>query len=194
MRIAAPALVCVLAVGSAIFAQEKPASAPPQEKSSTSSSAPREVQRLVPLKVQIVLSRLRAEKKIASLPYTLTVTANERGPSNLRMGIEVPIINRNQGVSYRSVGTNIDCFASTSPGDFYKLNITVEDSSIHLDPAKTGDNATSAGVAQDFPAFRTFKSSFTLLLRDGQSGQYTSAVDPISGEVMKIDVTLGVMK
>jgi hypothetical protein len=32
------------------------------------------------------------------------------------------------------------------------------------------------------------------VLRDGQSGQFTSAVDPISGEVLKIDVTLNVIK
>ena len=44
------------------------------------------------------------------------------------------------------------------------------------------------------PAFRSFKSNFTVLLRDGQTTQYTSAVDPVSGEVMKIDVTLNVIK
>ena len=197
MRIAAPVLVCVLAVGSAIVAQEKPASAPPQEKSSTSSSTPKEgLPRLVPLKVQIVLSRFKADKKIASLPYMLTVTANDRAGTNLRMGIDVPIATKNpagiQGYNYRSVGTNIDSFASTQPGDFYKLNITVEDSSIHLDP-KPAESA-NAIVVQDIPAFRTFKSNFALLLRDGQTGQFTSAVDPISGEVMKVDVTLNVLK
>ncbi len=194
MRIAAPALVCVLAVGSAIVAQEKPASTPPQEKPPTSSGAPKEgPPRLVPLKVQIVLSRFKGEKKIASLPYMLTVTANDRGPTNLRMGIDVPIATRNSSqYNYRNVGTNIDCFAASAPGDSYKLNVTVEDSSVQVD-AKAAES-TNAAVVQDIPAFRTFKSSFALLLRDGQSGQYTSAVDPISGEVMKIDVTLNVLK
>ena len=44
------------------------------------------------------------------------------------------------------------------------------------------------------PSFRNFNSSFTALLRDGQTMQYTSATDPVSGEVMKIDVTVAVMK
>ena len=46
----------------------------------------------------------------------------------------------------------------------------------------------------DVPSFRNFNSAFTALLRDGQTMQYTSATDPVSGEVMKIDVTAAVMK
>jgi hypothetical protein len=33
-----------------------------------------------------------------------------------------------------------------------------------------------------------------MVLRDGQTAQSTSATDPISGEVLKIDVTLNVVK
>jgi hypothetical protein len=36
--------------------------------------------------------------------------------------------------------------------------------------------------------------SNTLLLKDGQSAQLTSAADKISGEVLKVDVTLTVVK
>jgi hypothetical protein len=187
MRIVAPILAFLIAIGGAAVAQEKPQTAPPQEKAPAAAARAQETPRgIVPLKVQIVLLRFRDDKKLASLPYTLSLTAN--GRTNLRMGIDVPLA-KDQGFSYRSVGTNIDCIADFAPGDAYKLNITVEDSSIHLDTK----SATPA-VAQDIPAFRTFKSNFSLLLRDGQSGQYTSAVDPISGEVMKIDVTLNVLK
>jgi hypothetical protein len=41
---------------------------------------------------------------------------------------------------------------------------------------------------------RNFNSSFTLLLRDGQTAQVSSATDPISGEVLKVVVTLNVVK
>jgi len=44
------------------------------------------------------------------------------------------------------------------------------------------------------PAFRSFTSSFNLLLKDGQAAQQTSATDPVSGEVLKIDVTVTVLK
>ena len=36
--------------------------------------------------------------------------------------------------------------------------------------------------------------SFAILLRDGQTMQYASATDPISGEVMRIDVSLSLAK
>jgi hypothetical protein len=93
--------------------------------------------------------------------------------------------------SYRNVGTNIDCLATALGGGIFRLTITVEDSSIHLDPAQ---KPAAAQVATDIPSFRSFNSSFTILLKDGQTTQYTSATDPVSGEVMRIDVTLNVMK
>jgi len=36
--------------------------------------------------------------------------------------------------------------------------------------------------------------SNTLLLRDGQSSQLTSAADKVTGEILKVDVTLTVVK
>ena len=93
--------------------------------------------------------------------------------------------------TYRDVGTNIDCgatFDEAVPGIF-QLALTVSDSSLGLDTPQS-----AAGVAPDVPSFRNFNSSFTALLRDGQTMQYTSATDPVTGEVMKIDVTVAVMK
>ena len=95
--------------------------------------------------------------------------------------------------SYRDVGTNIDCgatFDESRPG-LFQLALTVSDSSLGIDPAKPG---AGSPVVPDLPSFRNFNSSFTALLRDGQTMQYTSATDPVSGEVMKIDVTVNVMK
>ena len=189
MKTVVPVLAFTIALGSTAFAQEKAQPTPPQER--PTASARSESQRNnVPLKVQIVLARFKGDKKIGSLPYTLSLTSN--GRTNLRMGVDVPITSQGGGYNYRSVGTNIDCIARPGGADAYELNITVEDSSIHLDtkPAEPGN----AAVAHDAPAFRTFKSVFSVVIRDGQTGQYTSAVDPISGEVMKIDVTLNVVK
>ena len=51
-----------------------------------------------------------------------------------------------------------------------------------------------AAVAGDIPSFRSFRTSFSVMLRDGQTTQHTSATDPVTGEVIRIDVTLNVMK
>ena len=44
------------------------------------------------------------------------------------------------------------------------------------------------------PAFRNFTSNFNILLKDGQTAQYASATDPVSGETLKVDVTINVLK
>ncbi len=152
---------------------------------------------LVPLKLQLVITRQAGEKKISSLPYTLWVTANERKPTNLRMGVEVAVPTTfipKDGVpqtsySYRPVGTDIDCTAATAPDGMFNVNIVLSDSSVMFFSAKDAPKGEG-----DRPTFRNFRSNFSILLKDGQTAQYTSATDPVSGEVLKVDVTLNVLK
>lgn len=176
---------------------EKPATAAPSEK--PPAAKPQET--IVPLKVTVVLSRHRADKKISSLPYVLGVAAN--GPrTTLRMGSDIPVAQTAFGgspgvmpqtsFSYRKVGTNIDCDAFTATTGLFHLQVTVSDTSVHLEPSEKA--ATGAATAPDVPVIRTFNSSFTILLRDGQTTEYTSATDPVTGEVMKIEISLNVLK
>jgi hypothetical protein len=158
---------------------------------------------LVPLKLQIVVSRNMGEKKISSLPYTLWVTANHKGATSLRMGVEVPIVQTVFGgakddasiarssYSYRNVGTNIDCHATTAPEGAFSVGITLVDTAIQFD-GKEGTRAS--GTMPGVPSFRNFTSNFNILLKDGQTAQYTAATDPVTGEVLKVDVTLTVLK
>ena len=196
MRTVFIVLACTVALAASGSAQQKPA-APAPEKPAAAPAA-EAAKPLVPVKVQLVLSRFKGEKKISSLPYMLGVAANERAWTNVRMGIEVPIGRKGDvltpggGISYRSVGTNIDCMADSTAEGPFRVAIRVEDSSVLAEPSKGTTDSTP--IAGDMPAFRSFKANFTMLLRDGQSTQYTSAIDPVSGEIMKIDVTLNVIK
>lgn len=172
-------------------AQEKPAA--PVEKPQRVSGEQ------VPLRVQVVVSRFQGEKKISSTPYTLSVVTGQRG-TNMRMGVNVPVpqtVFKEAGsstpitsYSYRNVGTNIDCTASVASGGVFKLNLAVEDTSVFV----TEKDQKMASAIADVPAFRTFTSRFDLLLRDGQTAQHTAATDPVSGEVLRVDVTLNVLK
>ena len=192
--IAIAALVAVSSMSGG--AQEKPAAQPMPEKPAAPVGTPPTAASAVPLKVTIVLSRYQADKKTSSLPYVLGVTANAHR-TTMRMGVEVPIVvsAKDSAVphsfNYRTVGTNIDCLAQSAPGGQYTLSLTIEDSSVHMPP---GQNPGSALVAEDIPSFRTFKVSFSTLMRDGQTTQHTSATDPVTGEVMKVDLTLNVVK
>jgi len=182
-----------------------------QEKEKTESPAPAESHtRFTPLRVQVVFSKYQGERKIASLPYTLTCNAGERAPAVLRMGIEVPVAvsmaKEIQQFQYKNVGTNVDCKAGQPEDGRYRLELNVEQTSIYS-PAdekvtpmgrdKDKQGKVSWGVTDTpliAPLFRSFRASFVPLLRDGQTVQYTAATDPVSGEVMKIDVTMTVLK
>jgi len=167
--------------------------------------------RFTPLRVQIVFSKYQGEKKVASLPYTLTCNAPDRQPAVLRMGIEVPVPvapskeGMPGGFSYKNVGTSIDCRAGNpEEGGRYRLELNIEQSSIYsaIDEKgrRPGDGEGKApwGVSDtalaSAPMFRSFRASFVPILRDGQTVQYTAATDPVSGEVVKIDVTVTVLK
>lgn len=148
-----------------------------------------------PVKVDVVLSRYEGDKKVSSLPFTLWVNGNDSGAS-LRMGMDVAIPSTSDGkpvVSYRNIGTSIDCSANSVDGGRFQLNLSVQDSSIYNPDLGPGAGAKTGGVT-GYPAFRTFTSNNRVILRDGQSAQYTVATDKVSGEVLKVDVTMTVIK
>jgi len=141
----------------------------------------------IPIKVQVVFARYAGEKKISNLPYALSLGAPGR-PARLRMGIEVPVsVGKGTGtLQYKNVGANLDCSAEPLEDGRYRLELTVEQSSIY---APEGDKTNS-----DSPLFRSFNASFTEFLRDGQSASHVLAADPLSGELLKLDVTFAVLK
>jgi hypothetical protein len=162
--------------------------------------------------VQVVIARYQNEKKIASMPYTLAVNAYSvppfpPRPAQLKMGSSVPIMSIPEkpasetavagatappprGFSYQHIGTQIDCSAIPAGDGRFELNVSIEDSSIYV------DNQAVKGVAtgNEPPILRSFRSRNDLILRDGQSIQFTAATDRINGEVIRIDITLNVLK
>jgi len=67
--------------------------------------------------------------------------------------------------------------------------ITIEDTSVIGD-----DEPLQQGLVKGNPSFRTFRSNESLLLKDGQSQQFTTATDKVTGNVVKVDVTLTILK
>jgi len=166
-----------------------------------------DLQRLVPLSVEVTVTRYQGEKKISSMPYMLAVNANklgQAGPALLRMGAKVPVstIAATPGnpagapapapipgpVNYQDIGTNIDCTAKVVDEGF-ELRMSVSDTSVY---ANIQDKATP--TVGDMPVFRSFQSTNTLVLKDGQSREFTAATDRVSGEVIRIAVSLRVVK
>jgi len=138
----------------------------------------------------------KARKKISSLPYTLLVNADDRGPqAAVRMGLRVPIEMATTQVQYQDVGTNLDGRAEKTDDGRFLLRLNVEKSSVYSPgasqkPASVGGNEISSKQ----PIVQQFRTQVNLLIRDGQTIQSTVATDPVTGHVLKVDVTLNVIK
>jgi hypothetical protein len=185
-RIFVTVLLCAAICPSLAAAQaapERPAQPPPQAQAA--ERAP-----MIPLQVDLVISRYQGDKKISSLPYTLSVTANSREKTSLRMGAEVPVaVSSKEGgaFNYRNVGVGIDCSATTTNDDRYRVELTIDDSSVY-------DDQRQGAPSSEHPSFRSFRTTQVLLLRAGQSTQFMSATDKVTGEVTKVDVSLALAK
>jgi hypothetical protein len=182
------------------FALASTAIASTQEKEKTSRPTPQQPStpmplNVTPLKVQVVIGRYQGEKKISSMPYTLTLNANNH--ANLRMGTKIPVMMVTQAatvqvpqvgpIQYQDVGTNIDCSSTALDDGRYLLSITVDDSSVYPDEQLPGGTKGN-------PSFRSFRASNSMVLRNGETGQFTTATDKLTGETVKVDVTLTVVK
>jgi len=194
------ALGFAAAVGSAavVRAQDKPPAREPV---------------VTPLRIQVVISRYQGEKRISSLPYTLSLSVTDPGDparrtpsrSNLRMGTKIPVnmmtvtqpsvdgkpmtgVPMVGQIQYQDVGTNIDCTVWPHADGRYGVDITVDDSSVYPDEKDT------PGAAKGSPSFRSFRATDSMILKDGGTGQFTTATDKVTGELVKVDVTLTVVK
>jgi hypothetical protein len=148
------------------------------------------------LKVTVTFAEFEGEKKMKSLPYTLTVAADTKAV--LKMGNRVPVYaGKDYGMQYIDLGTNIDCTASSAKDDRFDLKLALDRSWVEGDvsvPMERGVSSPSSSGQFPEPIVRQFKSELSLTLRDGQTIESTFATDPMSGKVFKVEVTLSVLK
>lgn len=173
-------------------AQQKVADEASRAAQEASRLAEAKLNELIPLELEVVISRYTADnKKISSLPYSVAVNAGERAQgTKLRMGANVPVANTISGTmptsfNYQSVGTNIDSSARSLGDGRFVVTISVEERSV-VQP--------TAGATPAAPVIRNFETQNNLVLRDGQTRQFTAASDRVTGEIVKVDVTLRIVK
>jgi hypothetical protein len=186
-------LVCMVFGTSRLLAQDK-------EKSSEASKVPETLKAITPLRVQVVFNEYDGDKKVGSLPYTLLVNADDRGaPAAVRMTFHVPVATSSDAgakhVGQYPLTTNLDGRAEKMDDGRFLLRLSLEKSSIYLaganqKPASLGGSEVSAND----PVQQEFRTQVNLLIRDGQTIQSTVATDPVTGHVLKVDVTLNVIK
>ena len=185
------ALMSSAMFGNTIGAQA-PTPSPAKPDSASAAAKP-----MIPLKVLIVVSRYDGEKKTASLPFTLWVNTNA-GRQSLNMSTQVPIPNTvmpgpntvpvDSSFTYKNIGTNIGCTATMLEDARFSVDVTISDSSM------LPDKGTAAGKMAGIPSFQSFNVSNVVILKDGQTAQFATATDAVSGQVTKIDITVTTVK
>jgi hypothetical protein len=157
----------------------------------------------VPVKVQILLTEFDGTQKISSLPYTMYTLASpprsREHNAHLRFGVKIPIrtsAGSNSQITYEDVGTNIDCTARQLSDAQYSLECTVERTSVSMRGTNGEESEWKPGNENPGPQplVRSFRDNFTLIMRDGHTMEGTSAVDPVTGHVLKVEVTVNVLK
>ncbi len=174
-----------------------------QEKSKT----PEEPRPATPIKVQIVLSEWEGEKKISNLPYVFSAEAEPRGarPATVRMGLRVPVMvsgkDNASSWQYMDVGTDIDCLAKSLEDGRFELTLTLRRSSLYsTGPERKsaewtpGEQVMTLARLEGQPIVRQYSTQINAFLRDGQTVQSSLSTDPVSGRVLKAEVTLNVLK
>jgi Flp pilus assembly secretin CpaC len=186
-------LIAALGAAPSLLAQDPPPTAKPEAAKPAATPA-RSV--YTPLRLQVTISRYQGDKKVSSLPYSLSIGIG--GPRvEFRVGAQVPYATtsvsdgvKTPSYSYRDVGVGIDVGGQAMiEAGLYKMDITVSDSSV-----SSSSQIQGAPTITGVPIFRNFRTGGTVMLRDGQTTQLTTAGDPITGEIMRVDVTLTVVK
>jgi len=161
------------------------------------------VDKVTPLKVQVVLTEFDGEKKVKSMPYVSYLNVYEGGRggnAKVRIGTRVPVYSgKDSGTQYMDIGTNIDCRATGGDAGSFHLDVVVERSWVENDvliPAAKQSGSDKPELPGQFkePIIRQLKSEMGVTLRDGQSTESTVVTDPVSGRVSKIEVSLSVLK
>ena len=171
----------------------------PQDQAKSSNEQPASH-----LRIDFLLTEYNGQQKISSLPYTISMEAgadNRPGISSIRMGVKVPVV---QGVdgqgrasqyTYMDMGTDLDCRAKSGGDGSYNLDLTISRSSVYAEAANaTQAEAQALRPVGTYPVVQTFRTDFPLRMHDGETEEGTSATDPFNGHVLKVTVTLHVIK
>lgn len=165
-----------------------------QDKAQEKPKAEEQAKPAVPMKVQIVFAEYDGDKKLSSMPYTFMVAAGGRfNNTSLRTGVRIPIEidGKDQKTTYMDVGTGIDCNVSEEEGRF-RVNLVIDRSGLYPNKSAEGERLVSQPNGQ--PLVQQFRTSESLLLRDGQTSENTLSTDPLNGHTMRVSVTINILK
>jgi Flp pilus assembly secretin CpaC len=145
------------------------------------------------LRLEVVMTRLKGETVVARLPYSLPVHTS--GDARVYGGIQLPIVVRHEGsntVMFKNAGGTVHAKAWALDDGRYKVELSTELGGVYPTNGETATEETEGAPAA--PVLRSFSTNATITLRDGQSTMLSDTADPITGETVKTEVSLQVVK
>lgn len=142
---------------------------------------------VTPLRVQVVFIEYDGDKKVSALPYSFSVNADERRArpgSLIRNGVRIPVSTGKEQFTYIDIGTNLDCSATLQEDGRYKLQLTLDRSSVMPETPSGSTN----------PVVRQFRVEINQVMKDGQTVESVVSTDPLNGHSYHVSVTLNVVK
>lgn len=172
-----------------------------QEKPKVENAAKQDARPIL-LKIQVVFEEFDGEKKTKSMPYSTLLSAGSGNVefAKIRIGNRVPLYTgKENGLQYIDVGTNLDFRADPLEAGKFAVKVSLERSWVYGDvmiPVDKSVDVPSGGSPGQFkePVIGQYKTDVNLLLRDGQTVDSTVATDPLTGRLMKIELTLTIVK
>ncbi|HUL75624.1 MAG TPA: hypothetical protein VL691_00040 [Vicinamibacteria bacterium] len=152
---------------------------PPAAKQAEAEKAPGKR-----LHVRFQETRQRGESATPARPSVLVLHADGK-PARVFLGTQVTLTTSDKtapATLFKNAGVEAEVTATTLADGRYRLDVKFEEGGV-----LTGDEGAPPG---DNPILRIVRGKSRLVLREGETVPFVSAVDPVTGEVVHVDVTV----
>lgn len=146
------------------------------------------------VRLEVVMTRSQGDTVVARLPYSMLLTTGG-GHARVYGGIQLPIVVRHEGsntMMFKNAGGSVAARAWALEADNFKVDLSTELGGVY--PTNGDDPGHVAEDAAAAPVLRSFSTNAVITLRDGQSMMLSDSADPITGETVKTEVALHVVK
>ncbi len=147
------------------------------------------------LRLEVVMTRFQGDDVVARLPYSMLITTGTKNEQRVYGGIQFPIIVRIEGsntLMFKNAGGTVRARAWALEDGRFGLELKTELGGVY--PTNGDTSPEKADITPAAPVLRSFSTEAMITLRDGQSTMLSDSADPITGETVKTEVTLQVVK
>jgi hypothetical protein len=158
-----------------------------------------QTEELTPLKITIILHEFDGKQEVASLPYDVAVAAlmgagHHTSRGSARVGTRIPVLTEKGSFTYVDIGTSYDCQVSAWTDGRFRIETSLDRSSVSMTNAENNKAKGIPAESPENPRINSLRLSFDVLLRDGETQEASTATDPLTGHIWKVEIRLKVLK